>query len=372
MIVCTTDRQKAFLNNIKRQKIINVQTIIDFAKSYLELDDNITKLSEILDSFSTEKEEFINYLQNIANVSIKEAGEGEIEIKGPKKPQSPSNVSPNFIAANVDLLFTEMHIAHLHFKQNTNKLLLSAAYIGDRDKDVYASNSEITENMNSLKNNLFTEIVDYLVLNGILKEEDYFENVKVGENIVRKSLVKLFDSTGFNPRAYKNHYKLVMNLLENHLLSNSDNIVSVPNSNQKIPALFGPLEDPIAKKRYDVYNAAILLLNFDTIVLSDFAKILGVDKTTFNTFEQPLNGPKYFRKVKGLETTYFKDDGVTTGGVEEFENKLSHSLISIIPIYNSDKVLTTNFMEMKDLYGLGAKINDFQTKNFAVLSKLED
>lgn len=374
MIVCTPNRQKAFLNNIKRQKIINVQTIIDFAKSYLELDDNVTKLSEVLDSFSTERREFINYLQNIAGISVVEAGEGEseIKIKGPKNPLSSTNISPNFIAANVDSLFTGMHIAHLRFKQKTNEQLIFAAYLGKEHENKYASDNEITDNMNLLKNNLFKEIVDYLITQGLLIREDYFKVETIAGREIETFVTKLFDDEGFNYSIYKAHYKKVMKLLENHLLKDINETIVVPNSNQRIPELLGKFEDPIANKKYDAYNAAILLLNFDAVILKDFKNILGVDKTTFNVFESPINGPKYFRKVKGLETLYFKEDGVTTGGVEEIESKLSHSLISIIPIYSANGNLNGQFMEMKDLYGLGAMLNDFQLENFTHLAKLKN
>ncbi len=113
-----------------------------------------------------------------------------------------------------------------------------------------------------------------------------------------------------------------------------------------------------------------MLLNFDSIISRSFGGVLGVHQATFNSFESPVDGAKYFKKVKGLVTEFWANDKLMSDGTNQIEDKLTHKLISMIPYYNKKGISTGQFLEMRDIYGLGSLLHTFQTRNIIALSKI--
>lgn len=364
MITCSIDIQEKLLNFLKKLGYTHKEDIINFSRSFSK-NQEIDSIENLIESFTNQKENLKTYLHSIG-IIIKEN-----TVRVPKKALSVSNIDSNFTMVPIDPLFTTLHVAKGYFDQSSNHLIMSALYIGDESNSKYPNtNKELNININNLKNKLFKTIIDYLINKGKLAKEDYYSEVQWGEETIQKFTKNLFDTTGFNKTVYNSEYRKVIKLLETLLLGDSDeNAIVLKSSGRKIPNLSGNIRKPSDRMKFDAYNAAVLLLNFDSIILQEYKGIIDLNKTSFNAFEPPMDGVKYFKKVKGLVTEFWSNDDFTSDGVDRIQDKLSHKLISIIPAYNKKGVLSGRFLEMRDITGLGASLQKFQIENIIQLSK---
>lgn len=366
MITCNIDVQGKLLNFLKQLRFTNPKDIIKFAKTYTKID-GIISIDTLVDSFTDKQEDLKEFLQSVG-VNTKETVK-----RAPKKVLSVSNIESNFTMVPVDSLFTTLHVAKQYFDQSSNHMIMSALYIGDPTNTKFPNtNKELNANINTLKNNLFKTIVDYLITKNVLVSGDYYTETEWDGKIIQKFNQNLYSPAGFNKAVYNAQYRKVMGLFETHMLGASgETAITLKASGRTIPNLKGNILKASDRAKFDAYNAAVLLLNFDSYLLKNYKGVIDLNQTVFNSFEAPLDGNKYFKKVKGLINEYWANDDLASDGVDKIQDKLSHKLVSMIPVYNKAGVTTGRFLEMRDLYGLGSLLQSFQTKNMLKLSAIE-
>lgn len=374
MITCGIDIQLEFLELLKTDKIDNEQDILDLASGYIG---DLNSIGELISMYSDKQKQLIEYLQS---VGINNITAGRV----PERTLSVSNVESNFSTFNVDSLFNTLHVARSYFKSSTNKLISTAQYIGDlKSTNFTRSNKELNTNINNLKNNLFETIVSYLISKRVkipeteeeIKKSDYYQEIINDGKSTFIFTKNLFDSFGeFNSDVYKSEYKKIIKLLETELLGKSgEHAITINSGERQIPNLEGFINVPIDRIKFDVYNAAVLLLNFDTIILTEFKDVLGLNKSAFNTFESPVDGNKYFKKVKGLVTEFWNaDESLASDGVDKIQDKLSQKLISIIPFINKEGEFSGRYFESIDITGFGTLIHELQLTNMREFSNISD
>jgi hypothetical protein len=295
MITCNIDVQGKLLDFLKQLRFSNPKDIVNFAKTFTKID-AITSIDTLVDSFTDKQEDLKNFLQSVG-VATKGT-----TVRATKKALSASNIDSNFTMVPVDSLFTTLHVSKQYFDQSSNHMIMSALYIGDPTNTKFPNtNKELNNNINTLKNNLFKTIVDYLITKGVLTEADYYAESKWGDKVIQEFTKNLFDAKGFNKTVYNAEYRKVMGLFEVHLLGASgETAITLKTSGRLIPNIKGNILKASDRKKFDAYNAAVLLLNFDSYILKNYKGIIDINQTVFNAFEAPLGGVKYFKKVKGL------------------------------------------------------------------------
>lgn len=361
MIICTPDLQVKFLTRVKQFKYTTEVNILELAKHLLTTED-IKTIPDLIESFTgNRKIDLISYLDIVGvNTAIEIA-----EKKGVvKTAPSISNVHSNFTTPNISTLFYTLHVASQYFRQSINNKIMSAVYIGDPKLKVYPNNNaDLNKNINNLKNDLFKTIIDFLVAEGGFNKDDYYDGEIFKTNLFKNGI--------FNKQVYEKEYLKIIKAIEEKLLGKEDYII-YESTGQKIPNLKGSILNARARKQFDAYNAAVLLLNFDAVIATTFKDILSVNPTAFNSFDTPVEGFKYTKKVKGLVNNFWLTDNMSSDGVDKIQDKLTHNLVSMIPYYDRKNETNGLFLDMKDLYGLGAALQIFQTKNIIQLSKLDN
>jgi paraquat-inducible protein B len=161
--------QGKLLDLLKRLNYTKPEDIVAFSKSFLKIDE-IQSIETLTNSFTTKRGELQHYLSNAGIVL-------EAEKAGvSKETLAVSNIHSNFTTPAISTLFNTLHVAEQYFEQSSNNLIMSAVYIGNPDSERYPSSSaDLNNNINTLKNNLFKTIVDYLIDKNKLNKADYYE-----------------------------------------------------------------------------------------------------------------------------------------------------------------------------------------------------
>jgi hypothetical protein len=377
MISCTADKQKGILNRLKL--LTNPETrVIKDLKDVLrhtsaELSTVVNSLEELLNIFTDKREELEKFLIDKSFIEPKTDSTAKTKTaRTQPRVLAASVVSDNFRSSNFRALFTGSHIASLFFEQTTKEQVINALYIGDKSSKKYARPEELDRNVKILKNKLFKNIVDFLIRNGSLSKGDYYTEEIIEGEVTSKFNASIFSNNKFNKPNYDKHYVTVMKSLENLLLEDEGETLIIPGSDRRIPLLNGRIDEANSRDRLQAYNSLVLLQNFDSVVTNLFKNIITADLSTFGVLDDPLQGSKYTSKVKGLAIDYFLNDDVGSGGVKEIETKLVHTLVSTIPVIDSKDDFTGQYLNMNDLYGLGAALHTFQTENITSLLQIEN
>ena len=363
MINCEVPSQKNFLARINARKLNSEQAILDLARNefWPSQKDKINSLADIVEGFTTLKGSLKQYLQDVAKIKITEVKEGEQPIIK-NSVLGPTTVITNLSSANPHTLFTNIPIAYKYFEQQVNAYIGEAMYIGKPESKYYAKPSDLESNIQNLKNNLFKEIITFLSKYG--KNTDKYK--KLLEN---SKEIKLFVNGNFHKKNYDTHYKAVLTDINEYLTGKDAETIIIPSTGQKVPMLYGDFDNTLDLAKMNVYNATVLLVNFDSIVKYLMKGILDVNSTKMNNLAAK---DVYIQKVKGIFTEYFKDDDTSSGGVEEIQDKLSQTLISLIPVKSLNGNATNQYLSQVDMYGLGAALHKFQVENFRNLISIEN
>ena len=364
MITCNIDIQQRLLSFFKRNKYSTEKDIVDFAKAFTN-NSEINSLSTLISSFTGQsKQDLKDFLaaNGLFNEKMKEVVTTTSFV---------SNIESNFTLAPIDPLFSTFHVAKSYFESSSNNLIMTASYVGDEaDSNYPKSSANFNTNLNRLKNTLFKTIIDYLIKHGKLTESDYYDSKEYAGKTFKVFTKDLYSLDGFNQVVYETHYRKVIKTLEDFLLGPSkEYAMALPILGRYIPKLKGDILKASDREKFDAYNAAVLLLNFDAILLKKYKDIVEVNLSKFNSFEVPLAGDKYIKKVKGLVTEYWDEDDLTSNGVEKIQDKLTEKLIAIIPIYKNGEFSGRYFKNI-DLSSLGSILQDFETKNVLQLAEL--
>lgn len=314
-----------------------------------------------MDGFTTFKGSLKQYLQDVVKIKITESREGEQPVVK-SSILGPTTVVVNLSASNPHTLFTNIPIAYKYFEQQVNAYIGEAIYIGRPEAEHYANPSELEANIQSLKNSLFKEIITFL--------SKYGENTDKYKKLLESSKeIRLFVNGNFHKKNYDSHYKAVLTDINEYLTGRGSETITISSTGQKIPMLYGEFDNTLDLAKMNVYNATVLLVNFDSIVKYLMKGILDVNSTKINNLAAK---DVYIQKVKGIFTEYFKDDDTSSGGVEEIQDKLSQTLISLIPVKSLNGTSTNQYLSQIDMYGLGAALHKFQVENFKNLIAIKD
>lgn len=269
-----------------------------------------------------------------------------------------TNKVDGLYAGNVFDLFHSLTTARPYFEQESKRLLKSYIF-ENNDSDTYINSNEfVNKRIKVLKNDLFKTIVNYLIEERVLARGTFYDSKN-------NFIYNLYDAQRgtFNERNFK-EYNDVMDLLYNNLLSKEKYIIF---NKKKIPNISGEISKS-NRKKYDVYNAAVMLANFDSVVTLNFNGILDVNPTVFGTFEDPLKGNKYVFRTKGKTEQYWLDDNHLSEGAENLSDSLSDLFITSIRRKDKQNQDKGEFLTRNDFYALASLIDAFERKNIKMFS----
>lgn len=259
---------------------------------------------------------------------------------------SKANVIEKLSSDNFIELFHTLPMAKSYFENSSKIQIMQALLIGNSNSKTFVQkDSELSENIHQLKKDLFDSIVKFL------KEKNI---------IAISAKYKLYNKDNL---VNYNDYKKVMNLLKDYFFSGENFKLIESYSGSVIPNLTADITKN--KSLYDVYNAGILLANFDNVIKKYFSGLINMDYKKINSLDNPVGGTenRYKIQIEGMKTLYWKNDEHAAEGSEVSEDKLTKLLVGSIPAYNKKGELTLGTMEMKDFYLLAAKISNFEIEN---------
>ena len=273
------------------------------------------------------------------------------------------NAVSEFSAADPNTLFHSLSTARLYFEKEVDKK--AKEYMFEQGLGTYINDNKfINIQLKILKNDLFKDVVDFLIRKNVLNKKDYYQTVGKTDIFA----VNLFNPNNwtFNTRSYP-IFKDVLKKLHKELLR-SEGYVEF--NKRRIPNIQGT----IAKNKdvYDVYNAAVLLSNFDNIMLKRLGRIIDVNGSVFNSFEDPTQGNKYVFKPKGKVEEYWLDDNHMSESAEELSDQLSDLFITTIERKDKQNGYSGDFLTKNDFYALSALIDSFERKNIKRIADGED
>jgi hypothetical protein len=372
MITCSLDKQKNFLSLIKRLRYQDADSIVKFGSTFLG--HPFANLYELIQAFTDEQRTLINHVTSLGLLEVREGNQLSLKkaTTDNSRPLTPSNFHSLFTMVPIAPLFTANQLAKDYFSQTSKNWIMTALYLGNPESERYPTSSMLLNaHIRALKNGLVEKIALYLsdvgTMSGGISKSDYFDVV----NGVPKFKFPLYTSTGFNADNVK-HLQTLLTRLEIALLGTQDeHAIMVTDLNRKIPNLKGSINNPVDRKKFDAYNAAILLMNFDYIISKDYSDLMSVNQKFYNAFEEPIDTLKYTKKVRGLKTEYFKGDDVEDDSTDQIQDKLTHKIVEIIPMYGKDDTLYGGYLKMADIVWFGAVIRNFELQNYAALIKKE-
>ena len=268
--------------------------------------------------------------------------------KQSKETSTINNIISNFSSPEVPTLFHTMQVAENYFNQSTKEQITKAILLGAAEENKFVStDKELNANIKSLKNQLLSTIRSYLKL---------------------ADTVLLYDKDGnFISDSY-DIYQSTIHEFEEYLKNNYP-VMKTPLGNL-IPILRADLRRAQSRNLLDAYNAAVFLVNFDSILDKEFGDLIKIDYAAFNNFvSAPDMSDKYALKVKGIETVYWSGDSHNSESVEKNEVKLAQLIVNSIPQLNKEGEFMGTYLEMKDFYGFAALLKDFELTNYNELKK---
>ena len=270
-----------------------------------------------------------------------------------------TNIDSIFSSYIIDDLFDTLHVAKQYFKLESERMLTEATIINYGDDKHYTQNNlELNNNIKTLKNRLFETIVRFLKTNGVnMDYEKYFKDDQF--------IAKLYNIKG-EPQNYT-LYKSVLKELEKFLLgpNNENGITSL--SGHMIPTIRGNIRKLVDREKFDAYNAAVLLSNFDLVVSKYFGNILVVDYSAHLQFDDPVKNFKYSLKTKGKTNEYFLNDTHAEEGAQTNLDQLSERIINSIRHYDKNGEETGMYLDSLDFYSLASLIREFEKTNWKVI-----
>ena len=265
--------------------------------TYLKESNNTSALNELIEAF--------DYYEIPINDFITDVPVSEIGFK--------NAISSNLRSSEVTDLFHTMSVAKNYFEQQMIGRVIGAITVGDVNDDRYVNNGEaLNTNIKSLKEELFQTLLNYVGMSNptlkLYKEDGKFNEDAYGifKNAVKTLETKLYDET--TRESY---------------------------NGRKIPNLRGSILNEKDRQKFDAYNAAIMLINFDNVIKKLLPKVLKVDYSVFNKFNDSVaNAFKYSLKADGEHTVYWSKGDHESESIEKLEDSLTKYIVSTIPQRN--------------------------------------
>lgn len=356
--------------NLQDKAIRNIRVKRRVLRSLDEVLAEINSVPE-LSSYTLDKavEEFTGnnlvFLQSILeSFGYKYEGSKINKLKN-RKPKSATDIDSIFSSPIIDDLFDSLHIARQYFKNKATRMLSEASVLNEKHQPTYTEkNSDLNKNIKRLKNELFETIVRFLKNNGVeLDYDKYFSNDKF--------IATLYGTT-WNFHNY-NLYKEAIKALEQFLLGPNNENAMTTLSKHIIPNIRGDIRNAVDRSKFDAYNAAIMLANFDSIVTKFFGKTLTVDYSAFNDFSDGVSKEgKYLIKRKGDAEEYFSNGTHAEEGAQTNLDELSERVINMMSHYDRFGQETGLFLDTSDFYSLASFIREFERKNWAAIKWMQE
>ena len=160
MSVCSLERQEEIIGTVDYYFIDNSESFTNISdlNEYLanELGIENFDIRSVYNDFTDENKDLLNdlFLDYIGKPSSDFISEGGISSIIPK-----STIKSNFNSIEVIDLFHTLPIAKAYFEGEMNSKIISNVLIGGKDLDHYvSSDSELTNNLNKLKYDLYRKI----------------------------------------------------------------------------------------------------------------------------------------------------------------------------------------------------------------------
>lgn len=357
-LVCKPIDLKKFGGKIVNWKGTGPELLAEAAKIFTKAEGDIA-FGDLADTYQGNNK-IIEKLNDLGGITVNKSKNKR--AKKSKKNSFRNNEVDHFTSPLLSELFHTLHIAKGYFEGEALRWIGEVGILSDENATDYALNNyAINENIRNLKNKLFKTIVDYLIVNKKLEKSDYYDGDTFIGNLYNGSS---FNRTMFEP------YSNVLNLLFKHLID-LDGKISFENGSKYIPNLSGDISKNRAK--YDAYNAAIMLSNFDDVIVWKGRNTIDVDFSTFNSFEfaPGVAAYKYTLKTSGEKTTTWINDTHESEGADNYGDNFTDIIINSIPHLNKKGEFTEKYLTSIDFYGLAATIEEFQRKNLKTLMDLE-
>lgn len=346
-MACDIQNQIKVYSMLSQGKIGSVQDILNIITTVLPK----YTIEQALEDFESKAKSKL--IEALKSVGYNFAGTPSIKTDSEERPVN--NINSIFMSPMVTDLFDSLHTAEDYFKAQVNELVTRAKEIGMPNSDHHIRNNfELNLSIKGLKNKLFETILRYLKNNGYDYDKYFFKD-RLRED------GKLYDVNG----SFKNFelYKEVIGNLETLLLGNNPENLIVTTTNKKIPNLKGDIRNSFVRTKYDAYNAAILLVNFDNILSKFFSDTIKLDYSSFNDFAGREKSDKYTFRRTGKTTTYWSNETHREEGAQENTDQLSTEIINIIRHVNKDGLETGLYLDTRNIYDLGSSIREFERVN---------
>ena len=361
-MACSINSQDKAIKNIRVKN-----------RLFTSLDDVLAEINSVpeLSSYTLDKavEEFtgnnLAFLQSILKKFRYEYKGSDINKLKNRKPKFATDIDSIFSSPIIDDLFDSLHIARRYFKNKATRMLSEASVLNEKHQPTYTEkNLDLNNNIKRLKNELFETVVRFLKNNGVeLDYDKYFSNDKF--------IATLYGTT-WNFHNY-NLYKEAIKALEQFLLGPNNENAMTTLTKHTIPNIRGDIRKAIDRSKFDAYNAAIMLANFDSIVTKFFGKNLTVDYSAFNDFSDGVSKEgKYLIKRKGDSEEYFSNGTHAEEGAQTNLDELSERVINMMSHYDRFGEETGLFLDTSDFYSLASFIREFERKNWAAIKWMQE
>ena len=360
-MACDLSIQKNVIKKLIAQNPSNEQTVLAIIQSVTGFKDYT--IEKALSEFEgTAKTKLVAQLEKVRyDFSKKDSSSKEVE----EKPVT--NINVIFTSPTVTDLFDTLHVAEAYFENRVNYLIRGASRMNDKNSDHYTKNDEeLNRNFKKLKNDLFETIVRFLKKNGVtLPYEEYF----VGDT---------FTSTLYNSKyQFQNYdkYKEILKALETYFLGPNEENAILSSTDRKIPNLKGDIRTLADREKFDAYNAAIFLANFDTIINKYKGNTISMDFSRMNQFTDGTETEKKYKlNATGEKNPYWLEDSQESEGVTSIEDDVTKEVIRGIEHVDKNGNFTGLFLDTTDFYSLASFIREFERKNLLTIlrSKKED
>ena len=223
----------------------------------------------------------------------------------------------------------------------TNQLeqkLIKLAFVDPEKNTISIDNTSLNGNIQGYKNELFEKIFDFVKLN---KSESYKDI----------EFQPLYINKRYNDKS--NYNKVISDLSDIFRGMNYSTNVSI--------------YDTAQLKTLDVFNAGVVLSNFDKLVEEKFNNIISVNQMNYGNLKNPLNNLHYFLEFKGVSTEYWKGGSHEEESADKYASNFVKVISSTIPLLDFDgKPKPNQYLGMSGIYLLGIlikKLNNTTTLN---------
>lgn len=217
--------------------------------------------------------------------------------------------------------------------------LVKIAFVDPDKGTVTIDNSSLNSNILEYKNELFETVFKYVSEKNPNFKLENFSPLYVGQRFNKES-----------------NYKQVMNAF-GEILTKENYSPNVSIFNR---------EDA---KFLEIYNAGVLLSNFDELVEKKFRNIVSVNQENFNRLDNPINTLHYFIEFKGISTEFWKESSHEAESVEKYASNFVKAIAATIPLVDvNGKPVPNRSLGINGIYLIGSLIknlkNDGTLPNF--------